>query len=68
MNKVLEYIILEEYNKAIETLEDRESRIIFATDSIKIKVKKYGKDIFNIIVTNGDKNFTEVAKDLLVYC
>ncbi len=66
MNKVLEYITLEEYNKAIKTLEDRESRIIFETDSIKIKIKKIGKDIFNIIVRCGDKSITDIAKELLV--
>lgn len=66
MEEVLLYVSKDVYDYECTSLIEGESKVIYKDDKTKIRLKKRGKKIFNIIVNYGDKPITEIARNLLL--
>lgn len=66
MEEVLLYVSKDVYENECINLLDGESKIIYLDEKTKIKLKKKGRKVLNIIVNYGEKPITEIAKNLLL--
>lgn len=66
MEEVLQYVSKDVYEEECTSLAEGDSKVIYRDNKTKIKLKKRGKRIFNIIINYGDKPITEVARNLLL--
>lgn len=66
MGELLKYVSLEQYQKEVKDLKSGETRVIYSDTERKIKLKKQGRKVFNVIVNYGNIPIADIAKNLLV--
>lgn len=66
MEEVLKYVSVDLYRQESSNLKNGQTKIIYQDTDRKIKLKKSGKRVFNIIVNYGTEPITDIAKSLLV--
>lgn len=61
---IFNYVTEEVFNKTCKELKDGDSKIIYETEEMKIKLKKRGRRISKLFFVYGDMPFTDCLKDL----
>lgn len=66
MGEILKYVSLEQYQEEVKGLKSGQTKVIYSDTERKIKLKKQGRKVFNVIVNYGNIPIVDIAKNLLV--
>lgn len=64
--EVLKYVSREDYLEVYNSLKDKEYKILYQADKIRISLAKRGKRIFTVKTHYGNMPIEEVVKNMML--
>lgn len=64
--EILKYISREKYLEVYYGLGDREHRVIYEANQLRISLTKVGKRVFTVKTYFGDKPIEEIVKNMML--
>ena len=66
MDSIFKYVSTEYYAQQVKDLKSGETKVIYESKNLKIKLRKSARKVYAIFVSYGDIPISEIAKNLVL--